>query len=160
MLLAAMLVFVGACGGDDQPAQSDQPPAAAPTAPGSEQSGAGSPDGGGGSEPGSPGAGAGSATGAQGSGERAARSRERRLRGRARRLTGPGKFKGANRPIYYEARSRCLSIPLRSLARGYGAESDDPREVARAYAAREAPTGRFREAAITGCLDGIKFRLR
>jgi len=92
---------------------------------------------------------------------RRSRSVDQRKRALARRPSARrSRYKGRRRLIYIEARSRCLSIPLRSLASLYDASGSEVEDVARAYAGREAPTGSGRAAAIDGCLDGINTRLR
>jgi hypothetical protein len=88
------------------------------------------------------------------------RSQSERERLRSRRPTRRGDFTGTARTVYYESRARCLTIPLRSLARAYGARSEQPQDVAAAYAARQAPSSDVRQAALQGCLDGINTRIR
>jgi hypothetical protein len=160
VLLAATIFAFSACG-DDNSSQSTSGDRPAPnaTAPGTGSTGQGSSGG----QQGTSGDGkSGSAKtegGGEGSGDGASTpprtSKAERRRLRSRRPTRRGDFTGTNRTIYYEARSRCLTIPLRSLARSYGAASDSPQDAAEAYAKREAPTGRANEAAVAGCLDGI-----
>ena len=60
--------------------------------------------------------------------------------------------------FFYKGRSRCHAIPVEILARIYQAKSDDPKDVARAYADREAPAPIYRRAALAGCLAGIESR--
>ncbi len=88
------------------------------------------------------------------------RSQSERERLRSRRPTRRGDFTGTARTVYYEGRARCLTIPLRSLARAYRARSEQPQDVAAAYAARQAPSSDVRQAALQGCLDGINTRIR
>jgi hypothetical protein len=92
-----------------------------------------------------------------------ARQRERRKRASDRRARKPkqgttprAQFKG--NVFFYKGRSRCLTIPVEVLASIYQANSDDPEDVAKAYADREAPAPIYREAAIAGCLAGIESR--
>jgi hypothetical protein len=95
------------------------------------------------------------------SGDRA-RRRERasdRRRGELKRRQGQGAgSEGSGNVFFFKARSRCVTIPVEILARIYQAKSNDPRDVARAYADREAPTPIYKEAAIDGCLAGIDSR--
>jgi hypothetical protein len=95
-----------------------------------------------------------------------ARGRERRGdRGATRRK--PGSKRGTTVPdqlegsaFFHRARARCITIPVQALARIYQAKSDDPTDVANAYADREAPEPIYREAAVAGCLAGLNSRPR
>jgi hypothetical protein len=160
VLLVATALGLAACG-DDESSQSkgEDRPAPVGTGPSAGSTGQSSPGGG---DQGSSSEGSGGST----SPGQSARERRRKRRAaererlRSRRPTRRGDFTGTNRTVYYEARSRCLTIPLRSLARAYGARSDQPDDVAQAYAEREAPIGSGHEAALAGCLDGINSRAR
>jgi hypothetical protein len=159
LLLAAML-GPAACGGDDSKstgagdrlAPATTGPTAGATGDGSSRSGATQGT-----------TGKTGATGSTSSNRRStARSRAKaeRERLRSRHPTRRGDYKGAARAAYLEGRARCLSIPLRALARIYGAGSEQPDAVATAYAVRQAPNSSLREPALQGCLDGINSRLR
>jgi hypothetical protein len=60
--------------------------------------------------------------------------------------------------FFYKGRSRCITLPVALLASIYQARSDNPKDVARAYANREAPSAAYRRASIAGCLAGIESR--
>jgi hypothetical protein len=62
---------------------------------------------------------------------------------------------GTARVIYTESRLRCRTIPRDTLARAYHARSEDTEDVARAFAEREQPDPKYRQASYTGCLDGL-----
>jgi hypothetical protein len=97
------------------------------------------------------------ATGARGGGSSKRGSSERgRSKGRSNaRIKLP---KGSNNIFFFKARQRCLTVPTPILASLYQAKSSRPRDVARAYAKREASTSTSRHAAIAGCLAGIRSR--
>jgi hypothetical protein len=85
-----------------------------------------------------------------------ARQRERERREQAHRPPiSSGRFTGARRVIYHTSRARCRLIPRQILARENRAKSDDPVDVARAYADREYPTAELRRPAYEGCLNGL-----
>jgi hypothetical protein len=88
-------------------------------------------------------------------GEGGERASDRRGRKPKQGTTPSAQFEG--NVFFYKGRSRCLTIPVEVLARIYQAKSDDPEDVAKAYAEREAAPI-FREAAIAGCLAGIESR--
>jgi hypothetical protein len=165
LLVAATLGSV-ACGSDDssKSAGGDDRFAPTVTGPTGATAGAATGEGATGGAGATAGENAGGATGSTSSRSRSrtrrSQSQSERKRLRSRRPTRRGDFTGSAATTYFEGRSRCLSIPLRSLARGYGAASEQPEDVAQAYAAREAPNTGFREAAAQGCLDGINSRIR
>jgi hypothetical protein len=169
MILSALLIAaalsLAACGGNDDSGGSS---ATAPGAAGEQAGGATGSAGSGSGEAGAGGDGAEGGGGSSKTGSRAsARERERaerrsalRLRTRARRAADVGRFKGEDKTVYLEARSRCHAIPLAALATIYDSSSTTPEAVARAYAGKQAPTGSARRAAESGCLVGIDIRLR
>jgi hypothetical protein len=69
-----------------------------------------------------------------------------------------GSFQGSGNVFFYKGRSRCITLPVALLASIYQARSDNPKDVARAYANREAPSAAYRRASIAGCLAGIESR--
>ena len=85
------------------------------------------------------------------------RRREKKSKQR-RRAQGGSEASGS--VFFYKARSRCSTIPIEALVQIYQAKSDNPKDVARAYADREAPAPIYRRAAVAGCLAGIKSRPR
>ena len=169
LLVAAAVLSGAACGNDDEPSGSADAPATAPTdAPPAEPESGGGGEGATAPDAGGDGATGEGATTERGSGARGGRresarerrARERRERIRSGRRIGPGEFRPSVRRIYYEARSRCASIPPRALARIYRSATDDLQVVADAYADREAPAGEARRAAAAGCLGGLQLQLR
>jgi hypothetical protein len=92
-------------------------------------------------------------------GDRGGRKRKGRERGskrdRKRRRQQTGGSEASGNVFYFKGRTRCVAIPLDVLARIYQAKSDDPKDVASAYAEREAPAPIYERAARSGCLAGI-----
>jgi hypothetical protein len=90
-------------------------------------------------------------------GSRAERQKAR-AEARARRLAQRGNYKASANIFYLKGRLRCSTVPIGILASLYQARSEDPREVASAYATRAAPVPSYYRAAADGCLAGIKKR--
>jgi hypothetical protein len=86
-------------------------------------------------------------------------SREREKKSKKRqRAQGGSEVSGS--VFFYKARSRCSTIPIEALVQIYQAKSDNPKDVASAYADREAPASIYRRASVAGCLAGNKSRPR
>jgi hypothetical protein len=79
-------------------------------------------------------------------------------RAQKRRQTRGGGFQTSGNVFFFKGRLRCRAIPVEVLARIYLAKSDNPKDVASAYADRESPAPIYRHAAVAGCLAGIESR--
>jgi hypothetical protein len=143
-LLAAAVLALGACGGDD----SDDKPSSQRTQtlpPGEDGSAAGGYEGIGGKrvEPG------------RRNDERSNRSREQRQRSASR---PERRFRGIERSNYEISKSVCGSQGLTDAAMRYRAKSERPEDVARAYARISYHVPRLRRAGYAGCLAGLRER--
>ena len=75
-----------------------------------------------------------------------------------RKVEASGGFTGKYAERYEEDRIVCGLVPHSQIAREFGiAATSHPVEVAEAYA--EGFYGRFEQAALEGCYDGIQDRL-
>jgi hypothetical protein len=68
---------------------------------------------------------------------------------------GASKLSQSQRVAYLKAQRACAGLGVKATARSYGVDSDNPVEVARAYAIK-AFTGAARQAAFKGCLAGFR----
>jgi hypothetical protein len=175
LALAALVLALGACGGDDNGGTSGDASGTASTAP--QESTGGSQSGGNsaGSRGNGQGAGGDDSTGATKTGtgsnddvskdlklddkSPAPKSGAKKGGGDEKLPSGPPQpardFTGLERQIYESSRFFCHRAGVDGMREEYDIASDDPEDIAREAARRNYPRG-FPEAVYSGCLTGLR----